>query len=123
MIGKYKINEEVPLDDFGELLTWKERLAISKIVRKSETNFKIYRTTIGKAKIAENAGFNIEKKGVIIAGKHTLTGLKITTYGLPLSQIVFDNGGETHTYNSFLVNGNHIRYSFKGKAFGTNFKE
>jgi len=119
LLNKYKIGQEIDLDDFGSLIPSEAKIAISKITRVSETKFKIERTWVGAAKINKDAGFIIQKSGRIIKGNSYIEGLKITPYGLPNSEITY-KGGAAHTFNSFILSENSRKYLFNGSFYNKN---
>lgn len=113
-LKKYKIDQKIDLDDFGSLVPSEAKLAISSITRVSETKFKINRIPISGALagVQKDAGFIIEKNGVITNSKGSfIKGLKITPYGLHMSQISYSS--KTHTFNAFIISANSKRYLFK----------
>jgi RHS repeat-associated protein len=113
LLKKYKVGQEINLDDFEGILPRGASLAISKITRVSETNFKIERTYLGMSKIAKNAGFIIEKNGTLSAKGLTLRGVKITPYGLGLSEN--DYYVPSHFYNEFMIKDNTKSYIFNNQ--------
>ncbi|OYQ50038.1 hypothetical protein [Flavobacterium aurantiibacter] len=121
-LSKYKIGDEIDIDDFGSLVPSEAKLAIKKIVRVSETNFKVVRSWYVKSNlIAEDAVFKIEKKGSIDAKTGKITGLKITPYGLRFSTVEYPNS-VTHTFNEFILDGNKKVYKFNGRIYSYSKK-
>lgn len=113
LLKKYKVGDEINLNDFGDILPEGASLAISKITRISETNFKIERTFLGRAKIEKNAGFIIIKDGVLSASNKTIKGILVKPYGLGKSENTYYN--PPHIYNDFLIRGNNKSYIFDNK--------
>jgi hypothetical protein len=121
ILKKYKVGDQINLSDFGDILPDGASLAISKITRITETDFKIERTWLGSSKIAKNAGFIIEKNGVLSASNKTVKGILIKPYGLGKSENTFYK--PSHIYNDFLIKGNQKSYIFDNKIRTININK
>ncbi|WP_140487123.1 DUF6443 domain-containing protein [Flavobacterium sp. GSA192] len=119
MLKKHKKGAKIDIDDFGLGIPTLAKKLISNIERVSETKFKINRTFAGKLALSENAGFIIEKNGILVEGDSKKQGLKITPYGLPKSEIKFEDG-TVHSYNSFILVNDKIIYGHNGKFYNTS---
>ena len=120
LLKKYKVNQEINLDDFEGILPPGASLAISKITRISETNFKVERSWLGATKIAKNAGFKIEINGTLSTKGISIKGIKITPYGFNKSENTYYK--PSHFYNEFLIRDNTKSYIFNNKIHTVKLK-
>ena len=116
MLDRYKINQEVDKTVFEPYVGKTATAAISKIIKVSETSFKIVgKKILGLSAINENASIKIVKSATI--GK--VTGVMITTSNLPNISLSYSNA--THKINQFVMKGDEINYIYKNKPYTANF--
>ena len=116
MLNKYEINQEVDKAVFEPYVGKTATAAISKIIKVSETSFKI----VGKkvlvfSAINENASIKITRSATI--GK--ATGVMITTSNLPKIALSYSNA--THKITQFVMKGDQINYIYNNKTYAADF--